>query len=105
MPHVVSARSRRQNEVQGANDVPGQKDLTRFCVAGGNGTFELFTQWNWDLVLTLSGNNTGDACSLYDTDGDGRANLAVCVTIRSSPATLAAVRLLTCNDPQPDRLA
>src|SRR5438876_3696468 len=42
-----------QNDVQGANDVPGQKDLTRFCVAGGNGTFELFTQWNWDLVLTL----------------------------------------------------
>jgi hypothetical protein len=95
-----------QNDVQGANDEPGQKDLTRFCVAAGNGPFQLFTQWDWDLIA-LSGGNTGDACTLYDTDGDGNANVAVCVTIRDhgEPATLGAVRLFTCNDTRPDRCA
>ena len=32
-----------QNDVQGANDVPGQKDLTRFCVEPGASPFEVFT--------------------------------------------------------------
>ena len=93
-----------QNDVQGANDVPGQKDLTRFCVEPGTSPFEVFTQWDWDLV-TLPGGNTGDACSLYDTDADGNANLVVCVTIRDGglPATLGAVRLFTCSDTRPDR--
>jgi len=69
-----------QNDVQGANDQPGQKDLTKFCVAAGNGSpYELYTKWNFD-EQNISGGNTNDACSLYDTDGDGNANLVVCVT-------------------------
>ena len=36
--------------------------------------------WNWDTI-GFSGANTGDACSLFDTDADGKVNFAVCVTI------------------------
>src|SRR5437867_8971114 len=68
------------NDAQGANDVPGQKDLTRMCVAPGSGPYELYTRWNWDITSISGAGNTADACSLYDTDGDGLANLAVCVT-------------------------
>src|SRR5262245_31648629 len=94
------------NDAQGANDQPGQKDLTRMCVAAGSGAFELHTKWNWDIT-SLSGGNTADACSLYDTDGDGLANLAVCITLRDHglPANLGAVRLFTCNDTAPDKCA
>jgi len=98
-----------QVDVQAENDEPGQKDLTQFCVdSGDNSPYELHTLWNWDLV-TLPGGNTGDACTLYDTDnpGDGLADLAVCVTIvdGGQPASLGAVRLFTCNDTRPDRCA
>ena len=93
-----------QVDVQGANDQPGQKDLTLFCVEGGdNGPYELHTLWNWDEVL-LPGGNTNDACTLYDTDGDLFANLAVCVTTEDGggpphlPIDRQGVRLFTCND-------
>src|SRR5437899_11641600 len=92
------------NDAQGANDQPGQKDLTRMCVAAGSGVFELYTKWNWDIT-SLSGGNTADACSLYDTDGDGLVNLAVCITLRDHglPANLGAVRLFTCNNKRSDQ--
>ena len=92
-----------QTDVQGANDQPGQKDLTQFCAELGDFfPFDLHTLWNWDLV-SLPGGNTGDACTLYDTDADGNANIAVCVTIGGNPASLKAVRLFTCGDTRPDR--
>src|SRR5438093_12317595 len=56
------------DDAQGANDQPGQKDLTRMCVAGPSGVYELYTKWNWDIT-SLTGGNTADACSLYDTNG------------------------------------
>ena|SRR5947208_1617999 len=84
-----------QNDVDGPNDQPNQKDLTKFCVEPGTGVFEIWTKWNWDEIV-LSGNNTGDACSLYDTDGDGNVNIAVCVTWDGT-ATLRAVRLFNCT--------
>jgi hypothetical protein len=95
------------DDVQGANDQPGQKDLTRMCVAAKTGPsdpFELYTTWNWDIT-SLSGGNTADACSLYDTDGDGLVNLAVCITLRDHglPANLGAVRLFTCNNKRSDQ--
>ena len=93
-----------QSDVDGANDQPGQKDLTQFCAAAGTSSIELNTKWNWDLE-TLPGGNTGDACSLYDSDADGNANLVVCITIRDggTPADLGAVRLFTCGDGSPNR--
>jgi len=43
------------------------EDATISCT---NGTI---LTWQWDDT-GWSGNNTGDACALYDTDGDGFAN-------------------------------
>jgi len=68
---------------QGANDAPGQKDLT---LQGTNNTYvangDLWVVWNWDDTQ-VSGGNTMDACTLFDSDGDGNANLAVCLTLVS----------------------
>src|ERR1043166_1567037 len=68
-------------DAQGANDQPGQKDLTQFCIDFGTGIYDLIDRWDWD-DNKLPGGNTADACTLFDTDNDGRANLAVCVTTR-----------------------
>src|SRR6185503_11837360 len=48
-----------QNDVLGANDQPGQKDLTKFCAAAGSSPYELYTKWNWD-EQNISGGNTND---------------------------------------------
>jgi hypothetical protein len=86
------------------NDEAGQKDLTQFCVdPGENDPYDLHSKWNWDEVNGFSGGNTGDACTLYDTDGDGTAGFgdidyAVCVTITDGdpPGTCSADGT-TCN--------
>jgi hypothetical protein len=94
------------NDVQGKDDEPGQKDLTRFCIGlagdltGCSADFAI--TWNWDITA-LSGGNTGDACALIDTDGDGLANFALCVTIGNSPAAELSTRLYVCNDTRADR--
>jgi hypothetical protein len=90
------------NDVNGVNDEPGQKDLTKLCVSPGSGATSLFVKWQWDETGS-SGNNTLDGCSLYDTDGDGLANLAACVSTLGEPAALGAVTLYTCNNTSPDR--
>jgi uncharacterized repeat protein (TIGR01451 family) len=92
---------------QGANDEPGQKDLTRLCVDNaniGSGSFQ--AAFNFDETGT-SGNNSLDGCALFDTDNDGMANYALCVTTTGDPATQASgsPRLFTCNDTRADRCA
>jgi hypothetical protein len=82
---------------QGANDVPGQKDLTRLCFDGVAVAGKVTASWQWDDI-DWSGNNSGDACALFDTDGDGKANRALCVTINGSPASLTSVKAYTCTD-------
>ena len=64
------------DDTDGANDVPGQKDLTRFCF-DSTSVDPLIINWNWDETL-LTGENTGDGCALFDTDDDGLANYALC---------------------------
>jgi hypothetical protein len=86
---------------QGANDEPGQKDLTADATAIDSVTGDYFTAWKWD-DLSWSGNNTGDACSLFDTDADGKANVAVCVTI-GKPAVETSTRVYSCTDNRSDR--
>ena len=86
-------------DAQGANDEPGQKDLTQFCdngISGGN----LSISWSWDEVA-WSGNNTGDSCALFDdSDADANVDYAVCVTVKGSPAVQAAnsPRIYSCNN-------
>jgi hypothetical protein len=93
------------NDQQGFDDEPGQKDLTKFCsgpVCGVGNTYS----WNFDDT-NWSGNNTGDACVLFDTDGDGNANRVVCVTIVGgmvAPSQQAgSPRCYTCADDRPTR--
>jgi hypothetical protein len=86
---------------QGANDEPGQKDLTSDATAIDPSNNDYYTAWKWDDTA-WSGKNTGDACSLFDTDGDGFANYAVCVTI-GKPATEKSTRVYSCGDTRADR--
>ena len=87
----------------GADDQPGQKDLSLQGV-GSNGIGDLWTMWQWDDT-GLSGGNTGDACSLFDTDADFKVNFAVCVTIGQNPAIqlTSSPRVYNCGDGKPDR--
>lgn len=91
-----------QNDVNGANDEPGQRDLTRMCADYDSLPTTLKVTWNWDDIA-WSGSNTGDACALFDTDGDGNANNALCVTVSGTPAAFQSKTLYSCNDTKTDR--
>jgi len=72
------------NDLQGPDDEPGQKDLQQFCetfnqTCSANAGSRRFT-WNFD-DSDWNGGNTGDACALFDTDGDGFANFSLYVTV------------------------
>lgn len=54
----------------GPDDEPGQKDLNQLTVDFDSVTADIVVTWNWD-VTSVSGANTGDACSLFDTDKTG----------------------------------
>ena len=100
-----------QQDQQGPNDVPGQKDLT----LQGTNTTDMPTAinilWNWDET-SVGGGNTLDACALFDTDtsgaGLGQADAAFCATVGNTttkPATLElkTTTLYTCGDTRADR--
>jgi len=96
---LVTAQGLIENiiDVDGPNDYAGQKDLTRLYIDYTNyltGTVDI--NWNWD-ESTLTGSNTGDACALFDTDDDGFANHAVCVTWNNGQ-TLVGYYVYTCDD-------
>jgi len=86
----------------GANDLSGQKDLNKLCVDYANVPTTIATIWNWDETGT-NGANTMDACNLFDTDGDGNANYAVCVTTQNDPASLQSTTTYSCTDTKTDR--
>jgi hypothetical protein len=90
------------NDQNGADDQPGQKDLSAHAVAPGTVGGDLWVAWKWD-VTSLSGGNTGDGCALFDTDGDSKVNFAICVTIAGNPAAKQAVSIYTCGDAKVDR--
>lgn len=94
------------NDGQGVNDEPGQKDLTKACASYTGLPTNINIDWNWDAI-SGSGSNTYDACSLYDTDNDGFANNAVCVTLIGSPLAQhsSSPRIYSCNDTRADRCA
>ena len=88
------------SDVGGANDAPGQRDLT------AHATFltltDLYVGWKWDDT-GFSGTNTGDGCALFDTDSDGNVNGALCVTVAGAAATWQSTRVYTCGDAKNDR--
>lgn len=87
----------------GVNDLSGQKDLTKLCQDEASSS-TLNISWDWDDT-SWTGNNSGDACALFDTDGDGLANYSLCVVVKGSPATYQSTRLYSCNDTKSDRCA
>ncbi len=93
------------NDENGADDQPGQKDLSAQAVATPS-PGDLWVSWKWD-VTGLSGSNTGDACALFDTNNNFKVNSAICVTIGQDPAVqLTAVgspRVYRCGDGKVDR--
>lgn len=90
-------------DVDGANDDPGQKDVTQFCVGlGQNQPFDVHAMASFDLT-GLGGSNTADLCLLFDSDTDGKINAAVCTTLSGDPAKVSDVRLLTCSDSWSDK--
>jgi hypothetical protein len=107
----VDATETCEQDVLGVDDQPGQKDVTQFCLETGTNIPQSCTNnpdfainWNWDDTA-ISGGNTGDACALFDTDGDGFANYALCVTIAGTPATQStgSPRLYSCLNNSPDK--
>jgi hypothetical protein len=105
------AHAQCQNDVDGANDEPGQKDITSVCLTPGDGLpYEWEVVTNWDET-TLTGANTADVCTLYDINSNSLADLAVCVTLESSGAmngnlaVFQQFRLYTCGDTRGDRCA
>lgn len=90
------------SDEDGANDEPGQKDLTRHGVDTAGLPTSIQVQWNWDLT-DLSGANSGDACALFDTNEDGKVNYSLCVVVEGDPATFDSTRLYSCGDEKVDR--
>jgi len=86
----------------GANDEPGQKDLNKMCVDYSALPTSESISWNWDEI-GWTGSNTGDACALFDTDGDGFANYSLCVRVSGTPATYQNSVLFSCTDGKADR--
>lgn len=103
--NVLAATSVTQLDVNGADDEPGQKDLNAMTTTYDTGDgFDFHVLWNWDDT-SVSGGNTVDACSLYDTDGDGFANYSLCVTGGGTPITYQSTTLYSCDDSRVDRCA
>ena len=88
----------------GADDEPGQKDLNQLTVDYNPGVGDIAVTWNWDETGT-NGNNSLDACSLYDTNGDGLADASLCVIGKGDPSEYQSTVLYTCNNTRADRCA
>ncbi len=100
----VSAQQVCVDDVQGANDVnQAQTDVTQLCVdqSGLPATYEVTMSWD---EIRLSGNNTGDACLLFDTDGNGNINNALCLQVKGNPLLINdGPSLFSCTDTKNDR--
>jgi hypothetical protein len=104
-PVPLQSSFKIQNDVSGADDQPGQKDLNLqgiYSAAPG----DLWVEWQWDDTA-VSGGNTGDACALFDSGTlNGKVNFSVCATIAGTPTAsqaAASPRVYTCGDGKVDR--
>src|SRR6478736_3135980 len=95
----------------GANDVnSSQVDLTQFGRDNSDpNRFKLL--WSWDATDDWTGTGaTGDACALFDGNGDAGVNFAVCAAIQNPGGNPNAVMQVvgspyayTCNNARFDR--
>jgi hypothetical protein len=90
-------------DIDSANDATGQKDVTQLCIATNYATVQpatiLYVRLDFDDT-NFSGSNSVDGCVLFDTDGDGNVNRALCVTLDGNPPT-ATITLYSCGDSKP----
>src|ERR1051325_1364978 len=91
----------------GANNGPGQKDLTQMgwfedVTTSGGPYIDLF--WSWDEI-TIGGGNTLDGCALFDSNGNTLIDFAICgsATGKSGGMYLKSVTAYTCIDSRNDR--
>jgi hypothetical protein len=98
-------------DVDGPNDVPEQSDVNWFSRAD-NLTGELWVKWTWDDTDQWTGTGqTGDACGLFDANGNGNADLAVCAQITNNAdgsqvlqlPSKGAATAYACSDKKADR--
>jgi hypothetical protein len=101
---VVKAQETCYLDRQGADDEPGQKDLNRFCLDQEvEPPLDISISFQWDQA-GWTGNNSGDACLLFDTNGNGRADHSFCETIQFDPALHQCSELYQCEaDSRADR--
>src|SRR5213594_1864977 len=97
---------------QGANEkgVQSQSDLTQMGRDNSDlNYYQIF--WSWDSIDQWTGSgSTGDACALFDSDGDGKINYAVCgqiTNLNGNPnvvvQTTGAPFAFSCNNARTDR--
>ncbi len=94
----------------GANDEPGQKDLTLMGRDDSDPDF-LKIFWNWDDVDFTA--QAGDACALLDSNENGNIDLAICGEVVNGPGysttnrviVLSSLSLWSCGDSRSDRCA
>jgi hypothetical protein len=101
---VVKAQETCYVDRQGADDEPGQKDLNRFCLNHEvEPPLDISVSFQWDQA-GWTGNNSGDACLLFDTNDNGRADYSFCETIQFDPAQHHYSQLYQCQaDSRADR--
>jgi hypothetical protein len=94
---------------QGANDVPAQSDLTMMGRLDTASVYKLF--WSWDSIDQWTGTGqTGDACALFDKNGNGLIDSVACGQVANKNAdptivveTVASPFFFSCSDKKPDR--
>jgi hypothetical protein len=91
-----------QVDVDGANDVPGQVDMTEMGRATSlNPDVRIF--WSWDSTSAWTGSGqTGDACALFDSnDTDAFINYVVCARVHNTNANPNLVEILAASADHP----
>jgi hypothetical protein len=95
---TIQAQQNCSEDLQGANDEPGQKDVTYGCVDSSEWPTKLVISWQWDEI-SWSGDNSGDSCITFDSNGNGNADYAMCLSVAGTPAELSSgPTLYTCRD-------
>ncbi len=93
---AVAAAPIQLDDVQGADDEPGQKDLSFMTVDYEPETADtIVVTWGWDDTAT-SGNNTRDACTLFDTNVNGNADFSYCIVVATNNSV--TTQLYECTD-------
>lgn len=91
-----------QVDIHGANDVPGQVDVTQMGRdTSENPAVRIF--WAWDSISAWTGSGqTGDACALFDdADADAFINYVVCARVQNINADPNNVGILAADTNKP----